>query len=61
VAESVSEEVVDLRALFVRLAMALRQVAQAGTPDQHQRAGRILADARRSLYRLLAEDPGEGE
>lgn len=62
VAESVSEEMVDLRTLFLRLAMALRQVAQAGTPDQHQRAGRILADARRSLYRLLAEDPeGEGE
>ncbi|MGI5228887.1 PadR family transcriptional regulator [Actinoallomurus sp. CA-142502] len=59
VAGSVSEEMVDLRTLFVRMAMALRQVAEAGTPAQHQEAGRILADARRSLYRLLAEDLGE--
>lgn len=56
VAESVSEELVDLRVLFAQLGMALRQVVEAGTPGQHNRARRILADARRSLYRLLADD-----
>lgn len=59
VAESVSEEMVDLRVLYAQLGMAMRQVAEAGTPGQHGRAGQILTEARRSLYRLLAEDePG---
>jgi len=64
VAESVSEELVDLRVLFMQLGIAMRQVMEAGTPGQHGRAGRILADTRRSLYRLLAEDvpdTGDGE
>jgi DNA-binding PadR family transcriptional regulator len=59
VAESVTEEMVDLHSLFGQVAMALRQVAEAGTPAQHDRARRILAETRRSLYRLLAEDPEE--
>ena len=66
VADSISEEMVDLHTLFGRLGIALRQVVEAGTPEQHGRAGQILADTRRSLYRLLAEDVrheanGEGE
>ncbi len=62
VAESVSEEMVDLRVLFAQLGMAMRQVVEAGTPAQHARAGQILAETRRSLYRLLAEeDTDEGE
>jgi DNA-binding PadR family transcriptional regulator len=56
VAESVTEEMVDLRALFGQVGMALRQVAEAGTLAQHDRARQILAETRRSLYRLLAED-----
>ena len=56
VAESVTEEMIDLRVLFMQLGVAMRQVAEAGTPGQHNRARRVLADARRSLYRLLAED-----
>jgi DNA-binding PadR family transcriptional regulator len=60
VADSVTEEMVDLRSLFGQVGMALRQVAEAGTPAQHDRARRILAETRRSLYRLLAEDP-EGD
>jgi DNA-binding PadR family transcriptional regulator len=59
VAESVSEEMVDLRVLFMQLGMALRQVVEAGTPAQHARAHHILAESRRSLYRLLAEDAEE--
>jgi DNA-binding PadR family transcriptional regulator len=60
VAESVSEDMVDMRSLFGQVGMALREVAQAGTPAQHRRARQILAETRRSLYRLLAEDP-EGD
>jgi DNA-binding PadR family transcriptional regulator len=59
VVESVSEEMVDLRGLFRQVGMALRQVAEAGTPAQHGRARQILADTRRSLYRLLADDEEE--
>jgi DNA-binding PadR family transcriptional regulator len=61
VAESVSEEMVDLRVLLGQVAMAMRQVAEAGTPAQHNAARKILADTRRALYRLLAEDPEEDE
>lgn len=41
---------------------ALMQVAAAGSEEQAARAERILIDARRALYRLLADDePTEGE
>jgi DNA-binding PadR family transcriptional regulator len=41
---------------------AVMQVATAGTDTQAERAEKILVDARRSLYRLLAEDDeDEGE
>jgi len=56
VAGSVSEEMVDLHGMFGQVGMAMRQVVAAGTPEQHNRARQILADTRRSLYRLLAED-----
>lgn len=58
VAESVTEEMVDLRVLFGQVGMALRQVAEAGTADQHGQASEVLADTRRALYRILA---GDGE
>jgi DNA-binding PadR family transcriptional regulator len=61
VAESVSEDMVDMRSLFGQVGMAVRQVAQAGTAAQHGRARQILAETRRSLYRLLAEDTEEDE
>jgi DNA-binding PadR family transcriptional regulator len=61
VAESVSEEMVDLRGVFMQVGMAMRQVVEAGTPAQHHRARQILAETRRSLYRLLAEDSEEDE
>jgi DNA-binding PadR family transcriptional regulator len=37
-------------------AHAWRQVAMAGTPDQRSRALKIVDDARRALYAILAED-----
>lgn len=43
------------RAGFQVLA-ALKQVAITGTPDQIDRARQILADTRKNLYRILAED-----
>jgi DNA-binding PadR family transcriptional regulator len=49
----------DVHGLF-RLAgqtgMAIVQVAQAGTPAQVAQASEILAETRRRLYRLLADD-----
>jgi DNA-binding PadR family transcriptional regulator len=56
VAESVSEEMVDLRGVFLQVGMAMRQVVEAGTPAQHDQARQILTETRRSLYRLLAEE-----
>lgn len=35
---------------------AVMQVASAGTPEQAERAERLLVETRRALYRLLAED-----
>jgi hypothetical protein len=37
------------------------QVAQTGTKDQLAEAKRILEDARRGLYRLLAGDGPQGD
>lgn len=59
VAESVSEEMVDLHSLLGQVGMAMRQVVVAGTPEQVGDARKILIDTRRALYRLLAEDPQE--
>ena len=61
VAESVSEEMVDLRTLFGQVGMAMRQVAEVGTPSQLDGARKLLAETRRGLYRLLAEDPQEDQ
>jgi DNA-binding PadR family transcriptional regulator len=61
VAGSVSEELVDLRVVFGQVGMAMRQVAEVGTPAQRGAARKVLADTRRALYRLLAEDVEEDE
>jgi DNA-binding PadR family transcriptional regulator len=50
---------VELRDLAHQVMAATRQVAHAGTTAQLESAQRILRDARRSLYRLLAEDDAE--
>lgn len=61
VAESVSEEMVDLHVLLGQVGMAMRQVAVAGSPAQHNEARKILTGARRALYRVLADDTEEDE
>ncbi|MEV0358910.1 PadR family transcriptional regulator [Nocardia sp. NPDC050697] len=53
----------DLRELVGALMGAVGQVAAAGTPAQAAKAADVLTEARRALYRILAEDdePGAAE
>lgn len=44
-----------LRDAGFRLAAATMQVARTGSKDQREKAAEILADARREVYKLLAE------
>lgn len=39
-----------------KLAQALAQVAQHGTPDQQKRAAELVDETRRKVYAILAED-----
>lgn len=50
------ESGVDLRAELGQLREAVRSIARGGTEEQRVEAAQILAEARRSVYRLLAED-----
>ena len=50
---------VDVRRTVSQLAMAFKQVTHTGTADQLERATRILNDARKAIYGILAEDPSE--
>jgi DNA-binding PadR family transcriptional regulator len=57
----VPEGVLELRSLMMQLGMAAMQVAQAGDEAQTAEARKVLEDARRALYRILAGDePAEG-
>jgi DNA-binding PadR family transcriptional regulator len=46
----------DLRGHIKGLALAYRQVMDAGSPEMIEQANAVLTDARKQLYRLLAED-----
>ena len=46
----------DIRQLVMQLFGAVMQVQKMGSPQARREARRILADARRQVYRLLAED-----
>jgi len=46
----------QLRDAVGQIAMATRQVAMAGTPAQQEAAGTLLAETRRRLYAILAEE-----
>ena len=52
-----SEPATDLRGLLEQLHAATRQVGRSGTEEQRASAAKILTDARRSLYLLLADGP----
>src|SRR5262245_35421231 len=51
-----SESGADLRRPALELARAALQVAAVGTPRARREAERVLVDARREMYRLLADD-----
>jgi DNA-binding PadR family transcriptional regulator len=53
------EAIEDLRARMMELHVAAMQVGHAGQQEQIERAVETLADARRKLYRILAEDEPE--
>ena len=51
-----ADDSMSLYGLFLPLGAAVKQVSQVGTPETIEKARAILLEARRSLYRLLAED-----
>jgi DNA-binding PadR family transcriptional regulator len=57
----VPQGLLELRSLMMQLGMATMQVAQAGDEAQTAEARKVLEDARRALYRILAGDePADG-
>lgn len=50
----------EISTLAYQLSAAASQVAQAGTPEQLERAKRLLAETKRGLYLILA-DEGTGD
>ena len=48
----------ELRTLLTQLTGAVRQVASVGTAEQAAAAAEVLTGARRSIYRILADEPG---
>jgi DNA-binding PadR family transcriptional regulator len=58
---SVNDTEVQLRHTIHQVIVAVSQVAQAGSAAQVQQAGKILADTRRALYRILAADDQDTE
>jgi DNA-binding PadR family transcriptional regulator len=59
VRDDVGEGIHALRGLIAQVAAAAWQVGQAGSEAQAAEARRVLADTRRALYRILAEDEGD--
>src|ERR1700691_1218327 len=53
---SVDDAEVQLRGTIRQVMVAVSQVSQAGSAAQIAQAGKILADTRRALYRILAAD-----
>jgi len=58
VAGESEDALVGLRDLGFQVLAATRQVAHAGTTEQIEAAQSVLRDARRALYRLLADEDG---
>jgi DNA-binding PadR family transcriptional regulator len=62
IAGGVSDQTLELGSLVRQIELAALQVTQAGGESEIEEAGKILAESRRALYRILAaERPGEGE
>ena len=58
---SVDDAEIQLHHTMKQVFVAVTQVAQAGSAAQIQQAGKILADTRRALYRILAADGDDAE
>jgi DNA-binding PadR family transcriptional regulator len=56
VAGSVGDDMIDMRQLFGQVAMAGMQVISVGNREQIDAARRVLTQARRRLYQILAAD-----
>ncbi|MFI9502855.1 PadR family transcriptional regulator [Nocardia sp. NPDC052566] len=56
VKEDVGAQAIDLRGLIGQLMGAVAQVAAVGNPEQAAKAAEVLTEARKALYRILAED-----
>ncbi|SRR5581483_734613 len=56
---SVDDAEFELRDTVKQVIVAVTQVAQAGSAAQVAQAGKVLADTRRALYRILASDGEE--
>jgi DNA-binding PadR family transcriptional regulator len=56
VAEGVAHEAIGMRETFGRTFAAFVQVWHTGTDEQREEATRVLNEARKALYRILAED-----
>jgi DNA-binding PadR family transcriptional regulator len=54
-----ADEATSLYGQFRPLAAAVAQVSQVGSPETIAKAQAILMEARRSLYRLLADETGQ--
>jgi DNA-binding PadR family transcriptional regulator len=61
VASSVGSDAIELRNLVGQVAIAAMQVVRVGSEDQLAQARKILVNARRGLYAILAaeDEPGE--
>jgi DNA-binding PadR family transcriptional regulator len=55
--QGVDPQAMALRDALMQTASAVRQVAMAGNGDQQTKAVEVLAEARRKLYAMLAEEP----
>lgn len=59
VADTVTDDMVASRDLIGAVAMAFMQVAHSGSDEQVGQARQVLTEARRSLYRILADEPAD--
>jgi len=57
--DDVSDGTVELGRTIRQVGMAVRQISEVGTAEQLKQAEQVLAETRRTLYGLLAEDPDD--
>ena len=60
VAGRTDDAAIELGVLFRQVALAAMEVRRAGTPGQLAAARQVLAEARRALYLILADDAPSG-